>query len=228
MRPRRSRRGGDRAHGFPVERHQPGITADVFRDVTGRIRSSAALAVTLALLAGLVASVAALPSPAAASESDARIQRTAVQPPAIVPHGNQLADTLPSAMGEEQSRLRQEALADVLRGQARSQRINGSLVVERGAKASSRGRQYVELANERTDRVFVLLVEFGDQRHPDFPDADVSDVYPGPFRFDGPRFNQIARPAADDNYTIWRPNFDRRYFEKLIFGQRSNKLSLRE
>jgi immune inhibitor A len=180
----------------------------------------------LALVVGLAASLAALPP--AASALEANLQRTNAAPSVIVPRGNQFSDSLASPMADKRSQLRQDALADVLRGQARSQRINGSLVVDRGAKVQGAGRQYVELANERTDRVFVLLVEFGDQRHPDFPDADVSDFYPGPFRFDGPQFNQIPRPAADDNVTIWRPDFDRRYFQKLIFGQRSNKLSLRE
>ena len=183
-------------------------------------------AILLALPAGLAATFAVLPPAAAAS--DARIQRTDAGPSSIVSRSNQLTDSFASPLADKQSRMRQDALADVLDGQARSRRVNGSLVVERAAKVNGGGRQYVELANERTDRLLVLLVEFGDQRHPDFPDTDVDPFLPGPFRFDGPRFNEIPRPAADDNSTIWRPRYDRDYFRKLIFGQRSNQLSMRE
>ena len=54
--------------------------------------------------------------------------------------------------------------------------------------------QYVELENEGTDRVFTLLVEFGNQRHPDYPDQDTDPDTPGPARFDGPLHNEIPEP----------------------------------
>lgn len=185
-----------------------------------------AASLALAVVAGWAASLAAPPPAAAGSETC--LQRPGAASSATVPHSNQRGDSLPGPLADKQAQLRQEALADVLGGRARPQRIANSMVVERGAQADGRGRQYVELANERTDRVFVLLVEFGDQRHPDFPDADVDADDPGPFRFDGPRFNQMPRPGRDDNVTNWRARYDRRYFRKLVFGERSNKLSMRQ
>src|SRR3712207_8398592 len=44
---------------------------------------------------------------------------------------------------------------------------------QRAASAKSGGKdQYVELAREQTDRIFVILTEFGNDRHPSFPDKD--------------------------------------------------------
>ena len=80
--------------------------------------------------------------------------------------------------------LRQQAWADVLSGKAAPQTINGEKVLKvgkepaaarRGAARTTAGAtqdQYVQLSNERTDKVFVFLVDFGTQRHPSYPDRD--------------------------------------------------------
>jgi hypothetical protein len=34
--------------------------------------------------------------------------------------------------------------------------------------------QYVELAREKTDKIFVILAEFGDTRHAGYPDQDTN------------------------------------------------------
>ncbi len=168
----------------------------------------------------------------------------AATPPASGPHPSeakpaQPADSLPNPIADKQSDLRQQALADVLSGEAKPQKINGNTVVKVGrepaatasAKARKSGKatqdQYVELANERTDKVFTFLVEFGDQRDPAFPDKDVDPATPGPTRFDGPLFNQIPKPAADDNSTQWRPNFDKAYYNDLYFGEGKGVESLK-
>ncbi|HEY9558508.1 MAG TPA: immune inhibitor A domain-containing protein, partial [Acidimicrobiales bacterium] len=79
--------------------------------------------------------------------------------------------------------------------------------------------QYVELSNERTDRVFTLLVEFGNERHPDYPDVDTDPDTDGPARFDGPLHNEIPEPDRRvDNATIWEPDFSQAYFQDLYFG----------
>jgi immune inhibitor A len=89
--------------------------------------------------------------------------------------------------------------------------------VDRGA--AGRKDQYVRLSRERTDRVFVLLVEFGNQRHPDYPDQDTDPDWPGPARFDGPLHNQIPEPDRTvDNSTIWEPDFSQAYWQNLYFG----------
>jgi immune inhibitor A len=120
---------------------------------------------------------------------------------------------------EKARALRQEAVAQVLNGQATVQEKNGSKVV----KLAGAGKdQYVELSRERTDRVFVVLAEFGNQRHPKFPDQDTNKDVPGPQRFGGPKHNQIAKPGQNDNSTIWRKDFSQKYFDRLYFGKKES------
>ena len=87
--------------------------------------------------------------------------------------------------------------------------------------------QYVELSNERTDKVFVFLVEFGDQRHPNYPDQDTSADTAGPARFDGPSFNEIPEPGPQDNSTQWRPEYTKEYYRNLYFGEGKGVESLK-
>ncbi|MFS0885531.1 immune inhibitor A domain-containing protein [Aeromicrobium sp. 179-A 4D2 NHS] len=150
------------------------------------------------------------------------------------------AHVLPNPKAEKQEALRQEAWAQVLSGEAKPRTIAGNQVLKLGreparARANARGRQaaqatqdqYVELSNERTDQVFVLLVEFGNQRHPSYPDQDTDPDTQGPARFDGPLFNQIPEPGPNDNSTQWRPNYDRAYYQQLYFGEGAGVESLK-
>ncbi|MGN0064847.1 MAG: immune inhibitor A domain-containing protein [Nocardioides sp.] len=145
---------------------------------------------------------------------------------------------LPNPRAEKQNMLRREAWADVLSGEAKPQVINGNRVLKVGREPLSRrattrhGKrasqdQYVELSNERTDKVFVLLVEFGNERHPNYPDQDTSPDYAGPTRFDGPLFNEIPAPGPDDNSTQWNANYDKAYYENLYFGEGDGVESLK-
>ncbi len=150
---------------------------------------------------------------------------TIEEPTVVAPHD------LPNPAEEKRRELREEAIAQVLTGEATPTEINGSTVVQLGEQPGAtrspsdrRDRhrpkdQYVELARETTDRVFVLLVEFGNQRHPDYPDRDTDPATPGPARFDGPLHNEIPEPdRAVDNSTIWEPDFSQEYFQDLYFG----------
>jgi immune inhibitor A len=66
--------------------------------------------------------------------------------------------------------------------------------------------RYVELEQARRDRVFMLLVEFGDQQDAAFPAV-----------FTGPSHNQIAEPdRVVDNTTIWQPDFNRAHFGGIL------------
>jgi len=148
---------------------------------------------------------------------------------------------LPNPKAEKQTALRQEAWADVLTGKAKPRTVKGNKVLKVGkeptaaaAKKNARGKvaaakqdQYVELSNERTDKVFVLLVEFGNERHPNYPDQDTDPDTGGPARFDGPLFNQIPEPGPNDNSTQWSPNYDKAYYEKLYFGEGKGVESLK-
>ena len=143
------------------------------------------------------------------------------------------SDELPNPLEDKRRELREQGLTQVINGEATATDINGSTVVQvgetagsaDGAAAASSGRQepkdqYVELAREATDRVFVLLVEFGNQRHPNYPDQDTHPATPGPQRFDGPLHNEIPEPdRRTDNSTIWQPDFSQQFFQDLYFGE---------
>jgi immune inhibitor A len=108
-------------------------------------------------------------------------------------------------------------------------------VVKLGTKLSAKTKngkkqhkvdQYVELARQKTDKIFVVLAEFGNDRDPSYPDQDTDPATPGPARFDGPLHNQIPQPGANDNSTIWQPDFNRQHFQDLYFSTDPAKDSL--
>lgn len=138
------------------------------------------------------------------------------------------SDELTSPMEDKRRGLRQEALTQVLDGQATATRHGASTVVKLGkgveahARAGKKARapkdRYVELSREKTDKVFVILAEFGDQRDPSYPDQDTNKDIPGPTEFAGPLHNQIPKPAPGDNSTNWLPDFSRQHYQQLYFG----------
>ena len=76
-----------------------------------------------------------------------------------------------------------------------------------------------QLERESTDRLFVVLAEFGDERHPDYPDQDTDPDWPGPATFDGPVHNAIPEPdRAVDNSTNWQADYDQAHYQGLYFG----------
>ncbi|QKE85014.1 immune inhibitor A domain-containing protein [Arthrobacter sp. NEB 688] len=163
--------------------------------------------------------------------------------PASEPSKATPSDSLPDPIADKQSEMRQAAISSVLKGEAKPRTINGSTVVKVGKTASaataagqgarslqqagSQKDQYVELSRESTDQLFVLVVDFGNERHPDYPDQDTNANIPGPSRFNGPAFNEIPEPnRAVDNSTDWHPTYDRAYYQDLYFG--SGKVTGRE
>ncbi|MDX3002179.1 immune inhibitor A [Kribbella solani] len=138
------------------------------------------------------------------------------------------SDDLSSPLEDKRRDLRQEALTKVLNGTATPEQRNGSTVVNLGAKAAgakgtknAKGKvdQYVELSREKTDQIFVILAEFGNERHPNYPDQDTNAGIPGPARFDGPLHNEIPAPdRAVDNSTIWQTNYNQKHYQDLYFG----------
>ncbi|MEU4804664.1 immune inhibitor A domain-containing protein [Actinosynnema sp. NPDC023587] len=134
-------------------------------------------------------------------------------------------DELPHPLEDKRRALRQEALAKVLTGEATTEKRGASTVVKVGSKDKKNGQkaakvdQYVELEREKVDKIFVVLAEFGDERHPQYPDQDTSPGTAGPVRFDGPAHNEIPQPNRGvDNTTIWQADFSRQYFQDLYFA----------
>jgi len=190
-------------------------------------------AVGMALGAGLLAT-AAVPATAA---PDTGLGTTATAPSAVPDHD------LPNPLEDKRRALRETALTGVIDGEITPQVINGTTVAKVGQEAAAPGAtttqragepaaaaqsQYVELERESTDPVFVLLVEFGDERDPAYPDVDSDPDTAGPQRFDGPLHNQIPEPdRSRDNSTVWQEDFSSDYYQDLYFGEGEGVESLK-
>jgi immune inhibitor A len=136
-------------------------------------------------------------------------------------------DDLPNPLEDKRRELRQEAINGVLNGTVSTELRNGSTVAKVGRNFSGPARfpsrkfkdQYVELDRQRTDRVFVILAEFGNQRSTNYPDQDTDPDTPGPTTFDGPLHNAIPQPdRTKDNSTVWQADFNRAHFQDIYFG----------
>ncbi|MDT3399482.1 immune inhibitor A [Streptomyces sp. B1866] len=135
---------------------------------------------------------------------------------------------LPGPFSARQAERREAALRDVLSGHARAERRGPSSVVRLGP------RKYVELAREKTDQIFTILVEFGDTvddtttYDPDGPAGPL----PAQVKYGGdpgPARNTIPEPdRSEDNSTAWQPDYDRQHFQDLYFSQARDKESLRK
>ncbi|MGY1734924.1 immune inhibitor A domain-containing protein [Geodermatophilus sp. SYSU D00684] len=98
------------------------------------------------------------------------------------------AHDLPNPLGDKQRELRQEALEQVVSGQATPTGDNKVVEVAKG--------QYVELAQEDSDAIWTVLGEFGDLPHNEIPRPD----------------------RSVDNTTIWAEDFSQPYFDQLLYS----------
>ena len=195
-----------------------------------------------ALVAGLGGTLVAalgltMGQPAVATHPSAAVTHAASGPVGhkAVSHKKErvTTDELPNPDEDKRRALREEAVKAVLNGEATPVQRGASTVVKLGGAnakgaAAKEEAQYVELSRETTDRVFVILAEFGNTRHPSYPDQDTNATIPGPKRFDGPLVNQIPEPDRSvDNKTVWKPNYNRAHYEKTYFGEGSGVESLK-
>lgn len=126
---------------------------------------------------------------------------------------------LDGPFSKQQAQQRKAALQQVVAGDAKVQKRGASKVVKLDDK------KYVELGREKTDKIFTILVEFGDKvddttmYDPDGPEGPQQPVkkYGGK---PGPLHNKIAKPnRAKDNSTAWQADYNRKHFEDLYFGE---------
>ena len=162
------------------------------------------LLATGALLAGAVATAPAQAAPAApAAKSDTGKANSK--------HAN---DNFRSPMAVKQDAMRQKALEKRLKGDKSAQ-----------GKVAKLGKgQYVQLEREGTDRIFAVIVEFGDKQYPAMrhhasrglqppKDGSTTDVT-------GPLHNQIPQPnRAVDNSTLWKADYNRAHYEDMYFNR---------
>ncbi|MBT2466994.1 immune inhibitor A [Streptomyces sp. ISL-66] len=141
-------------------------------------------------------------------------------PPAGQTRAEQAAAPPPAPLELQRQALRRQALEDVAAGWPGGLRAEADGTLPRQAKV---GKRYVELAQERKDKVFVILAEFGDQ-------VDNTTEFEGKPRFGGtpgPLHNTIGKPAEDDNHTLWRKDFDRASYQKQFFSTDPRSASMR-
>ncbi len=113
------------------------------------------------------------------------------------------SDNLLRPWQEKEIALRKAALEQKVRGQA-----SGDVV------RLGKGR-FADTRVSGTDRIFVVLAEFGRTEHPSYPDGD-SDAT----RVNGPLHNQIPRPdRPEDNKTLWQRDYDRDHYEDMYFNR---------
>jgi immune inhibitor A len=157
-----------------------------------RIRLSLLLALTLVL---------SLLAPAA-------FAAPAAMPPAKTDKDNTgISDDLKHPLGEKRRALRQLGLQARLQGIAQGK-------VHEVAKG-----KYVELAREDTDKIFVVIAEFGDTRHSAYPDTN-EDGTPASdaLTFDGPLHNKIPQPdRKKDNSTLWQADYNQAHYDNMYF-----------
>ncbi|MDH6221186.1 immune inhibitor A domain-containing protein [Streptomyces pseudovenezuelae] len=119
---------------------------------------------------------------------------------------------LDGPLTKTQEAQHKEALDQVISGSASVKDRNGSKVVKLKGQD-----KYVELGREKTDKIFTILVEFGDQ---------VDSRYGGTV---GPLHNQIAQPdRKQDNSTAWQADYNQAHFQDLYFGTGKKTESLKK
>ncbi len=168
--------------------------------MTSRSWTFRAAATTVAL-----AAATATLSAAGVAQADSPAKPEAVDHHDPHPAKDMHAHDLKGPLSDTQAAQREEALKQVISGKASVKKKDGSNVVQ--LKSKKGDAKYVELGREKTDKIFTILVEFGDK---------IDSRYGGEA---GPLHNQIAKPdRKTDNSTAWKEDYDQQHFQDLYFG----------
>ncbi|MCP9213178.1 immune inhibitor A domain-containing protein, partial [Streptomyces sp. NEAU-Y11] len=175
-----------------------------------------------------IATVAALGAAtlwAGAAQADSPSKPVERRDPAAV-RAN-IEHNIPGPFSKTQEAQREEALRQVISGDAKTTKRGGSQVVKLG-----KGK-YVELAREKTDKIFTILTEFGDKvDNTTMVDPDGDGPKPPVKKYGGdpgPAHNTIAEPdRKDDNSTDWKKDFNRKHFQDMYFSKDKKKESLKK
>ncbi|QPP08644.1 M6 family metalloprotease domain-containing protein [Streptomyces bathyalis] len=179
--------------------------------MNGRRRSKRSRAGALTVAVAAIGATALIPASAAQAQqisapaAHPAPQSATAQPGA--PGGSadgHSKDNLKGPFDKEQNAQRQAALEKLAQGDAKTVQRKGSEVVKLD------DGKYVELARQKTDKIFTILVEFGDK---------VDDKYGGD---PGPLHNKIPAPdRKKDNSTFWKKDFNREHFQKTYFSTKT-------
>ncbi|PYC80200.1 protease [Streptomyces tateyamensis] len=164
-----------------------------------------ATAVGAVLVAALGLGV--LPGTAAAAAAPT----AATADPADAVQAAQVDHDLPGPYTDKVNAEQKAATQQVLDGTAQVEQHGASTSVKLGRD------KYVELKRERTDKIFTILVDFGDQ-------VDSTTKLPnGTLKYGGtpgPAHNQIAAPdRATNNSTAWQADYSKQHYQDLYFAK---------
>ncbi|MBY8844028.1 immune inhibitor A domain-containing protein [Streptomyces sp. SP2-10] len=122
---------------------------------------------------------------------------------------------LDGPLSKTQDAQREEALNQLISGKVKAEERNGSKVVK--LKSRKGQSKYVELSREKTDKIFTILVEFGNQTDPKYGGTA------------GPLHNKIAKPdRKKDNSTAWQKDYNQKHYQDLYFGTGQKTESLKK
>ncbi|MSZ77387.1 MAG: peptidase M6, partial [Actinobacteria bacterium] len=77
---------------------------------------------------------------------------------------------------------------------------------------------FAKVAQTGTDKIFVVLAEFGDTRHSAFPDGETDAT-----TYLGPLHNQIPKPnRSTDTSTIWQKDYSQAHFADMYDKRMKN------
>ncbi|MER6980466.1 immune inhibitor A domain-containing protein [Streptomyces carpinensis] len=176
--------------------------------MTGRTWTFRTAAIGVALAAATATFSTFAVAEAATTDSSASVDRQD-------PLSKQREHDFDGPLSKTQDAQRQEALNQVISGKAKVNNRDGSNVVQLKDKKGK--SKYVELGREKTDKIFTILVEFGDQ---------VDSRYGGT---PGPRHNEIAAPdRTKDNSTDWQADYNQKHYQDLYFGTGKDTESLKK
>ncbi|MFD3483302.1 immune inhibitor A domain-containing protein [Streptomyces sp. NPDC058665] len=135
------------------------------------------------------------------------------------PRKGDVEHDLEGPFSKQREQQRKAALEQVISGDAKILKRGGSQVVKLDDK------KYVELGREKTDKIFTILVEFGDEvDDTTMYDPDGADGPEAPIKKyggePGPQHNEIAEPDRKvDNSTAWQADYNQQHFQDLYFGE---------
>ncbi|MFB7291508.1 immune inhibitor A domain-containing protein [Actinacidiphila glaucinigra] len=159
-----------------------------------------------AALAVAIAAIGATAFPVAAAQADPQAGRVVRHDPA---KAERVEHDLKGPLSDRQDAQRQQAIEQVISGKSKVEERGSSDVVKLGKN------KYVELAREKTDKIFVILAEFGGKTDPAYGGTP------------GPAHNEIAKPDPRvDNSTEWQADYNRQHFQDMYFSKASDKESM--